>query len=106
VIPAGSSFGDAWLIDMTTWDVRPVTQTSIDVQDGVWSSCDDSVLLVVWGQFGRHWSNKLIRLNLGSLPPATPWDGSLDDPSIAEVIADVNPAGFDWRPTSSTVCGS
>jgi len=106
VIPAGSSFGDLWLIDMDTGDVRPVTQTSIDVQDAVWSSCDDQALIVVWGQFGRHWSNKLIRLNLSGLPSGTPWDGSLDDPAIAEVIADVNPAGFDWRPTSSTVCGS
>ena len=103
-IPAGSSYGDLWRIDMLTGDLEPVTDTSIDVQDGVWSSCDDAVLMVVWGEFGRRWSNKLIRLNLSALPSGTPWDGSLDDPSVAVAIADVNPAGIDWRPISSSGC--
>jgi len=105
-IPAGESFGDLWLIDMTTGDLHRVTQTSIDVQDAVWSSCDDAILIGVWGQFGRQWSNKLIRLNLAGLPAVTPWDGSLDDPTIAEEVADVGTtgiAGIDWRPTP---CGS
>lgn len=105
VIPAGSSFGDLWLIDMTTGSLKPVTQTSIDVQDGVWSSCDDAALIVVWGQFGKRWSNKLIRLNLSGPLSGTAWDGSLDNPAIAEVIGDVNPAGIDWRPISSAGCG-
>jgi len=108
VIPAGNSFGDLWLIDMTTGtgSLQPVTETSIDVQDAVWSSCDDAALIVVWGQFGKRWSNKLIRLNLSGPLSGTAWDGSLINPAIAEVIADVNPAGIDWRPTPSTACAS
>ncbi len=106
VQPHGSNNTDAWIIDLETSDTRPLTQTTLDVQDGVWSSCDDSVLLLVWGTFGNKQRNKLIRLNLNALPQGVSWDGSLDDPSIAEVIADVNPAGFDWRPTPSATCGS
>jgi hypothetical protein len=107
VQPHGSNNTDAWLIDLETSDTRPLTQTNLDVQDGVWSSCDDSVLLLVWGTFGKKQRNKLIRLYLNALPQGVPWDGSLDDPSIAEVIADVNPAGIDWRPpTPSATCGS
>jgi len=101
VVPAR---GDLWRIDMVTGDLEPLTETSIEVQDAVWSSCDDAVLLVAYGEFGRRWSNKLIRLNLSALPTGVPWDGSLDDPSVAEAIADVNPAGIDWRPTSSSGC--
>ena len=106
VQPHGSNNTDAWLIDLENSVTRRLTQTTLDVQDGVWSSCDDSVLLLVWGTFGKKQRNKLIRLNLNALQGDS-WDGSLDNPAIAEVIADVNPAGFDWRPpTPSAACGS